>query len=248
MTDQSVFDEPQVKPQETPAQQPSQESALADQLKGILNDNGEPKYSTLEEALKGAAHAQTYITELKGKLSEFEGKYTQTQAELDKRESIEQTVARLQANQNQGNQETPAPKGLDEASISELINQQFTQRDQLSKAQTNESSVNTALQQKFGDKANEIVKAKAAELGISIARVKELSQESPQAVLALFGTAQSKQGVTHMTGSQRLPDYHQEDVLEKPKKSLLAGATTKDQSAYMALIRERVYKRNGITQ
>jgi len=248
MADPSVFDVPKENPQETPAQLPSQESALADQLKGILNDNGEPKYSTLEEALKGAAHAQTYITELKGKLSESENKYTQSQAELDKRETVEQTMARLQANQNQGTQETPAPKGLDEASISELINQQFTQRDQLSKAQTNESSVDTELKKKFGDKATEIVKAKAEELGISIARVKELSQESPQAVLALFATTQSKQGAPHITGSHRLPDYPQEDVLEKPKKSLLAGATTKEQSAYMALIREKVYKRNGITQ
>lgn len=248
MTDQSVFDTND-KPQETPAQQPSsQESALADQLKGIVNENGEPKYSTVEEALKGAAHAQQYISELKGKLSEFESKYTETQQELSKRESIEEVVARLTAsNQDQGSQETPAPQqGLDEATLAKLVEAQITQREQLSKAKQNESLVNSELQSKFGEKASEVVQLKAKELGISVQRVKELSQESPQAVLALFGASQSKQGATPTLGSQRLPDRPQEDVLERPTKSLLAGATSKEQAEYMAKIKERVYKRHGI--
>lgn len=246
MTDQSVFNESPA-PQETPASQPSNTSALTDQLKGIVNENGEPKYSTIEDALKGAAHAQTYIAELKQKLAETEGKYTESQTEIAKRQSVEEVLARLQPTQQPPKQETPAPQGLDEASLSELIQKQLSQRDQLSKAQQNESEVDVALKARYGEKANEIVLAKARELGISVQRVKELSQESPTAVLALFGAAQSRQGASVTRGSQSFPASPQMDELVLPKKSLLAGATSKDQAAFMAQIKERVYKRNGIT-
>lgn len=247
MTDQSVFNE-SVAPQETPAQQPSDTSAFADQLKTIVNEKGEPKYNTIEDALKGAAHAQQYISELKQKLAETEGKYTETQTELAKRQSVEEVLARLQPTQQPTKQETPAQQGLDEATLAELIQKQLSQRDQLSKAQQNESQVNSALKERYGDKANEIVQAKAKELGISVQRVKELSQESPQAVLSLFGTTQSRQGATVTLGSQSFPASPKQDELVLPKKSLLAGATSKDQAAFMAQIKERVYKRNGITQ
>ena len=247
MTDQSVFNE-SATPQATPASQPSDTSALTDQLKGIVNENGEPKYNTIEDALKGAAHAQSYISELKQKLAETEGKYNETATELAKSKSVEEVLARLQPTQEPTIQATPAQQGLDEASLAELIQKQLSQRDQLSKAQTNESQVNLALQERYGEKASEIVQAKAKELGISVQRVKELSQESPQAVLSLFGTAQSKQGATVTRGSQSFPSSPRTDDLELPKKSLLAGATSKDQAAFMAQIKERVYKRNGITQ
>jgi hypothetical protein len=246
MTDQSVFNEAPA-PQETPAQQPSDTSALADQLRGIVNENGEPKYSSIEDALKGAAHAQTYISELKQKLVETEERYTQSQSENAKNKSIEEMITRLQPTPQPPKQETPAPQGLDEASLSELIQKQLSQRDQLSKAQQNESLVDSALKERYGEKANEMVHAKAKELGISIQRVKELSQESPQAVLSLFGTALPKQGTSFTRGSQSYPATPQQDELVLPKKSLLAGATSKDQAAFMALIKERVYKRNGIT-
>jgi hypothetical protein len=246
MSDHSVFNESPV-PQETPAQQPSDTSALADQLKGIVNENGEPKYSTIEDALKGAAHAQTYIAELKQKLAETEGKYTTSQSENAKNKTVEEMLARLQPTQEPTKQETPAQQGLDEASLSELIQKQLSQRDQLSKAQQNESQVDVALKERYGEKASEIVQAKAKELGISVQRVKELSQESPQAVLSLFGAAPSKQGTSVTRGSQSFPANPNQDELVLPKKSLLAGATSKDQAAFMAQIKERVYKRNGIT-
>ena len=78
--------------------------------------------------------------------------------------------------------------------------------------------------------------------------MRELSQESPQAVLSLFGTAQPKQGASVTLGSQSFPASPPQDDLVLPKKSLLSGATSKDQAAFMAQIKERVYKRNGITQ
>ena len=245
MSDPSVFKENE-NPQETPAQKPTLESALTDQLKGIVNENGEPKYSTIEDALKGAAHAQQYIAELKGKLSDFEGKYNETQAELAQRKSVEEVVSRLTAKEDQGSQETPAPQGLDEATLSQLVEQQLNKRDQLSKAQQNEALVNETLFSTFGEKAMEIVQAKAKELNISVKRVQELSQESPQAVLSLFGAKQSNQGASPTMGTQRLPDVPKPDVLEKPKRSLLAGASSRDQAAYLSQIREQVYKKHNI--
>lgn len=249
MTDQSVFSQNQEAPQVTPENQPTlNNSELANQLASIKNENGEPKYKSVEDALKGAAHAQDYISELKGKLSQYETDLQSTQAELAKRESVEDVVSRLTAKPDEGTQETPAPQSLDEQSLAKLIEQQLTQRDAMSKAQQNKALVDKALQEQFGDKARELVASKASELGLSVEKIGALSEESPQAVLALFGAAQSsQQGVKPNVGGYNLPPATQENVLEKPSKSMLSGATARDQAEYFKKVRDHVYKKNGIT-
>ena len=113
-------------------------------------------------------------------------------------------------------------------------------------AASNEKAVSDSLFSKFGDKTSEVVSSKAAELGMSVEGLQKLSQSSPQAALQLFQV----QGVTQpktTLGSVNIPPTHsQEDALQPPEKSLLRGASTKEQIAYLHRVRDLVYKKHNV--
>jgi hypothetical protein len=68
-------------------------------------------------------------------------------------------------------------------------------------------------------------------------------------VLELFNTSAPK-GPTPTTSSVNTSGFkpQEQDALKRPEKSLLSGATSKQQAEFMRQIKERVYARNGITQ
>lgn len=242
MADQpNAFETPQV----TPEQQPAQPSAFDDQLKMIKNEAGEQKYDSLPKALDALAHSQAYIPQLKTELSTKEQEIVKLQEELAKREAVGDVVEKLTAQQAQP-EVTPQVSGLDEQKAVELFNQLTAQQQAAQTASSNEAAVSQALHAKYGDKMQDAVTAKAAELGMSIESLKQLSQSSPQAALQLFqvsgGTAPSA-----TTGSVSIPPTPQEETLQVPEgKSLLRGASTKDQVEFLQKIRENVYKKYDV--
>lgn len=248
MTDQSVFSDqnPATKPQDQQQQAPV--NAYLDLLAGIKNEQGLPKYATVDEALKALAHSQAYIPEVKNQLSQREQELAALRAELEQRQSIEDVVSRL-ATQNQ-----PAPvadqpntSGLDESAVMKLVQQHLEQREAATVAQANLQQVDTTLRAKFGDRAGEVVAQRAAELGLTPKALGELSSKSPQAVLALFN-ATGAPAPKPSFSSINIPATNQPDQppLERPAKSLLSGASMKDQAAFMAKVREKVLRENGL--
>ena len=92
---------------EQPTSQPPVDvNPQADLLKMVLNERGEPKYSTMEEAFKGLANAQQYIPQLKTELSAKEQELAQLREELAKRQSVEEVVSKLTTAQQQQPQAT----------------------------------------------------------------------------------------------------------------------------------------------
>src|SRR3546814_6053049 len=69
-----------------------------------------------------------------------------------------------------------------------LVQQTLNQNKQSETIKSNQSKVQEALKAKFGDKAQEAVAAKAAELGVSPSELGDLASKSPAMVLALFQT------------------------------------------------------------
>lgn len=250
MTDQSVFGEqaPATQPAVDPQQQ-APANAYQDLLAGIKNEQGLPKYATLDEALKALAHSQAYIPDVKNQLTQREQELVQLRAELEQRKSLEEVVSRL-ATQNQpepvANQ--PVGSGLDESAVMKLVQQHLEQREATTVAQANELQVSDALRAKYGDKSAAMVEQRAAELGLTKQALGELSRKSPQAVLALFNTSGASAPKPTFS-SVNIPAGNKPDTtLERPTKSLLTGASMKDQAAYMAQVREKVYKEHGINQ
>lgn len=255
MTDQSdLFSGTTDNPTGDPQSQPTSQAVdiFADQLKMIKNENGEQKYDSIPKALDGLAHAQSYIPQLKSALQQKEAELEALKQKLEGTASVEEIVSRLTAKQQESvevKDATPAqePKAsLDETAVLDLFKQYSAQTEAQRLAESNLTQVSQSLMSKFGEKTQEAIKQKATELGISLAEIKELSMKSPKLVLSMFGTSPQAPSPTTNSIKTTLTTPEQ-PALERPKKSLLAGATSKEQAAYMEQIRQEVYRKHGIT-
>lgn len=246
MTDQSdVFSGTTSAPAENTTSAPTD---YADLLGGILNEQGKPKYDSIPKALEGLANAQQYIPELKSTLSQKDQEIAALKAELEKRAAVEDVVTRLTANQSQtqGQGQPPATSGLDQEAVLNLVRQQLEQSNVEAQAKTNYAQVQQALSQKFGEKARDVIQQKANELGTSPQELGRLASQNPKMVLALFN-AEAKPSVKPTTGSVNIPPYSTQPLeLERPTRSLLSGATSKEQAEYMRKIKEHIYAKHNV--
>jgi len=242
-TEQSAFNNQQ----ETPAQQPSQESAFTDQLSMIKNENGEQKYNDIPKALDALAHSQSYIPQLKSEVDAQAAEIARLNEELSKRAAVEDVVDKLTAQQAQP-ESTPQVSGMNEQEVLNLVQDFSAQQQQQSVAVNNEKQVSDALFTQYGEKTQEVVSSKAAELGMTVEALQSLSQTSPQAALQLFGSSVQPQ-TKATTGSINISAQPQETNFDvpAPEKSLLRGASTNDQIDYLRQLRNSVYQKHNVT-
>jgi vacuolar-type H+-ATPase subunit I/STV1 len=252
VTDQatSVFETPAVtQQQETQANPTSSDSAYANLLSQIKNETGQPKYDSVPKALEGLTHAQQYIPQLKTELQSKEAELVELRAKLAQQAQLEEVVSRLTANQNKEQvTETPSiPSGLDEQAVLDLLEQRLSQRESAATYASNTARVHQELVAKYGDKASEVVAAKAAELGYTVQELGELASKKPKVALALFNT-QGPKGFNPSATSLNIPSSRETGLqdLKRPEKSLLSGATSKQQAEYMRQVKEYVNAKHGI--
>jgi hypothetical protein len=228
---------------------PVELSPQVDLLKTVLNERGEPKYSSLEEAFKGLANAQTYIPQLKTELDTKEQELSRLREELAKRQSVEEVVSRLTTAQQQQPQVTTSG-AFDEQGIDALISSKLSAYEQQKLQKTNVEFVQGELVKIYGDKTKELVAAKAFELGMTAEELGTMAATKPKAVLSWFGQSTQHNTYSPNTHSSVNTSKFQQAPQEpvgRPEKSLLAGASTKDQVEYMRKIRAEVYSKHGIT-
>lgn len=252
MADQpNVFDVSPAITQEPVQSNPApSDASYADLLSSIVNESGKPKYDSIPKALEGLANAQQYIPQLKTELERKEAELLALKAKLDQQASVEEVVARLTAQQQQAPAQDTPPQasGLDEQAVVNLVKNVLNQTKQQESAVNNTLKVQEALTAKFGDKTVEVLEAKARELGTTRQELGQLASQNPSLVLALFGTTANK-AASPTIGSVNIPSSYSPEraPLEKPGKSLLSGATSKEQAEYMRKIKEDVYARHGVT-
>jgi len=229
---------------------PSSEDLFADKLKEIKNENGEPKYKTVEDALEALNHSQQFIEKLKTEKQELEDQWKQTQGELETRESVEDVVKRLTENNGQpSNREGDQPQenGLDEEKVQQLVTSVLSQREQETQANQNINTVQAALVEQYGDQAKTVIQQKATELGTTPGEIKELAKRNPKMALTILGgaTPNSTQPSTSSVSPPRGPS----NELEKPKfdKSLTrGGASNKELAEAFNKVKEYTNKRLGV--
>lgn len=253
MADQpNVFDVSPAITQEPAQSNPApSDASYADLLSGIVNESGKPKYDSVPKALEGLANAQQYIPQLKTALDQKEAELLALKAKLAEQASVEEIVARLTAQQQQAPAQDTPPQasGLDEQAVVNLVKNVLNQTKQQESAVSNTLKVQEALTSKFGDKTIEVLEAKARELGTTRQELGQLASQNPALVLALFGTTANR-AATPTIGSVNIPSSYSPEraPLEKPSKSLLSGATSKEQAEFMRKIKEDVYARHGVTK
>lgn len=251
MTDQSnVFSKQEQTQEEQQAplatSQPQSGDVFSDQLKTITAEDGRQKYGTVEEALKALAHSQTFIPTLQTQVSTQEQEITQLREELAKHKGVQEVVDSLTQHQ-QSQKVTPSETKFGEEEVARLIANTLDKRSQEQTLELNANKVNDTLVSAFGDKAQEMVQLKAKELNTTPEALGQLASTSPDMVLALF---QQKQTSTSVTNSSYNLGFNKppEEPLKRPEKSLLAGASLKDQTEFMRQIKAEVYRKHGIEE
>lgn len=246
MTDQSnLFNQPNPVVDQQPITTPTQDP-LQDLLASIKNEQGVPKYKDIPTALGALSHSQAFIDQLKLEKHQQEAEVARLKAELDKRAAVEEVVSRLaQGTSNAGTTNTEV---LTPEQIAAIVSKQLEADRMRSTQVSNLQTVNQTLIQRFGDKAGEVLSNKARELGITVQALGQLAEQSPQAVLAYFPVSPQQPAQSaglNTSAFQGAP--HSEDV-PAPSKSMLSGASSKDQAAYMAEIRKSIHAKYGVTQ
>lgn len=221
-------------------------------LDGIKNESGQRKYDSVPKALEGLTHAQQFISTLKSEKEQLEARLKELEQQASTTASVEEVVKRLTAkdqpkDDDKGTPPAEAPKGLDEAAVAKLVQDVLAKQNAASVQENNLKQVTSKLAAKYGDKAKDEVAKKASEMGITVERLKQLASESPQLVESAFGLQATQSGPKPTSGSFQTPQSGNTPAsLERPTKSLLTGATAKEQAEYMKRVREEVYRQHGI--
>ena len=242
MTD--IFNTDSVVPQQDQSTDPT-----ATLLKEILNERGEQKYADVPNALKGLANAQEHIKTLQQQIEASKSDYEALKAELAKRQSVEEALAKLTSQPTQEPPPSATPQaGLTEQDVGALLERFLSERTQADMANANMNSVQQELVKVYGDKTKEVVAQRAQELGITSEDIGLLAQKSPKAALGLFTLTQQSQVPPKTSNilSGTMLTQTPSDTLAPPSKSLLSGASSKDVAEYMRQVKEYVYKKHGV--
>ena len=256
MSDQDIFQE---KNQSSPASDQIGEnqnpegstSSPEDLLRTIRNpETGEPKYKSIDDALKALKHAQEFIPSLQQENKTYLEELQQAREELQKSAGAMDALDRLaQPQPSQGS--TPAPKEIDGRDIEGLVEKALQKKQTQAQQKTNVDKVKSALQEKYGDKAGQHFYQKAEELGLDRKTMNELAAKSPNAVLKYF-EGEAGSNVTPSTSTvksegMKAPE-RPKGPLAPPSKSMMAGANTKDLVEELRRHRAAVYEKYGITE
>ena len=234
---------------QTPTASPEQQ--YQDLLNAIRNERGEQKYTDIPKALEGLKNAQEYIPQLKTQLQEREEELARLREELTRKSAVEDVVSQLGTSQTKPN---TTDASLDEQKATALFEQLLEQRSAKEAAMSNQQAVTNKLVETFGSQeaAKKAIASKAAELGTTAEEIGQLSMRNPSLVLELFKTVQGGSKSTPPKATVNTDAFlgqpAKENSLQPPTKSLLAGATYKEQLEYLRQVRADVYKKHGISE
>lgn len=156
---------------------PSAEPAYIEQLRTIKNEQGLQKYATVEDAIASTVFAQDHIAKLEAELAK---ERADKQAALQAQEALAQTqFASTQEQQ-------PQAPGFGREDVYSAMEEY--ERSKVHKS-NRKSVVDTLVQHCNGDelKANELIRNKLQQLGMSREQLASLSETTPSAVYTLFG-------------------------------------------------------------
>jgi hypothetical protein len=200
-------------------------------LQAITNQEGKPKYKTVADALIGAAKAQEHIQRIESENAEL-------RTVAKKVETLEQLLQRLEV--GKGSDQAPIPKVEDQEKLvlSVLERQKAVEREQ-----ANREAVLKTLQERFGDKTNDALAAKANDIGLSVSELGALAARSPKAVLGYFDTKQAPPSVQSTVNTQALQPRPTE---AKAPENIMWGASTREVTDFFRQVKAEVNKELGL--
>ena len=262
MSDQDVFNETKTDttPEQTNQETTTEENkstenthvdVFVEKLMEITREDGTPKYETVTDALDALKHSQEHIRRIEEERKSEKERIAELEREAAEAITLRETIERLSKKnmtEEKPKSDTPTSGGLSEEKVVELFEQMQSKKQQEATMATNLKTVSDTLASKYGEKATEVVKTKAAELGMTLEELKAFSAQKPNAVLALFGEAPKKAPTPNASSTYVPPKNDGKVEIQRPEKSLLSGPAANDKNRidHIRRIKEKVYKENGI--
>lgn len=161
----------------------------ADPLAELVGDG--KKFKTPEDLARGKIESDAFIEQLKDELKGLKEDLKNRSASEDQLDLLRKEIIALKTNTQQpappAQREANQPPALTEDTIKQLVAKTITQAETQRTASANILEANQKVIDKFGsmEKAQEVVQARASELGISMDYLKNLAAQSPTAFLKL---------------------------------------------------------------
>lgn len=218
-----------------PEQTQEETSPQGSFLSKLVEAKGE-NWKDPEVLAKGKIEADGYIQTLEGQL-------TQMREDLKKKEYQDEVLEQLQKkatestavnngvpnNNNSNTDGENTTRNLSEEDLKSLVEQTLNQREADAVTKTNLQRVDEELDKTFGTNAEEVVKKKAEELGMSMDRLSEIASESPNAFFTLIGEPKPTfnpmvngsvrtEGVNMQVSTDRNWQYYQKLRRENPNQ------------------------------
>ena len=252
MSDQDIFNSEtkQPNPAETPPVTPS--DPFVDKLMAIKNENGEPKYKSVEAALEALQASQQFIetlkTEKQGVLTELE----KAKAELAKMGNIEDFVQRISPQQKTAEPE-PKPTsqgnpGLSEVEISRLLETAIEKREREAAAVNNLQTVIGEVSKLHGDKAAVVIAQRAKELQTTTEALRELAKTNPTMALSLLNVKPSSPA-GKPSQSTTIPPHNPTNENQPPvfeKSAARGGLSNKELVERWRQVKDFTYKQLNV--
>jgi len=246
MTDQVNPFDTNTNPPKTEDTPPTPKDTFVDQLNGIQNENGAPKYKDIPTALAALGHSQQHITPLEADNTRREQELSTLRGELASKKSVEDFVQELTNKQEPPKSVPTDTQGLDATAVTALIASQLQQTQLEAVQDTNLQSVLGTLNELYGDKAKEVITSKAAEFGTTVAALETMSKDNPSMALAILGNAKVSKQSTPTTSSVTINSQQVKPKLESPEKSIMRGATGAEVADVWAAVKADVHGRFGV--
>lgn len=193
MTEQSVFGNDQdPNPADNNADQAPAASAaqptIPDALTGLVGEG--KKYSSVEAAVSSLPHKELHIGKLEAENEAMRIQLEEAKRELDRASKVDEILNQMSSpslEQEKGNNNLNS-QPLDTAAITDSVLAQLEQRNTQAIAAKNKADVELHMQSKYGlEKSQQMVNAKAAELGVGVDFLMELAAKSPKAFYTQLG-------------------------------------------------------------
>lgn len=207
-------------------------------LSTIVNEEGKPKYSSVQDALKALASSQAHIKTLESENSQLREAKTTALTLEDVLKAIKPSADTAPA------PVAAPPKPADEQDIPTIVANALAKIETEKTAAKNVALVVEKMKETFGDAASTSFYTKAAELGFDKADINALAQKNPSAVFKLLGI-EDKKPTNKPTGSIRT-DAFVNPPTSQPKRSGMANGSTKDLVSEWQRVKDKVNQELGI--
>ena len=211
-------------------------------LQMIVNPDGQPKYKSVEDALRGASHAQAHIATLEQELAQLRANGESTKKVEDILEAL-----KSQEKQDQVEPVNQGEKALTPDEIQKLVQNTVTDMEKRSTQAENIKKVASKFKELYGEKASETLYGKAEDLGFSKEDINGLIAKSPKAAFKLLGVEEtrSSNSDTVTPGVNTEGFQHKSD---KPAPSSMGYVSSKQLTTNWMESKKKTLKRLGLDE